>query len=47
MKILEEFEFMKPEVKFISATPDAEKHMAYCAEFQIQIIKTLTLLQDF
>lgn len=29
--ILTEFEFMKPEVKFVSATPDAEKHMAYCA----------------
>jgi thymidylate synthase (FAD) len=27
----EEFEFMKPEVKLISVTPDAEKHMAYCA----------------
>jgi thymidylate synthase (FAD) len=26
-----EFEFMKPEVKLISVTPDAEKHMAYCA----------------
>jgi thymidylate synthase (FAD) len=31
MKISDKFEFMKPEVKFISATPDAEKHMAYCA----------------
>jgi thymidylate synthase (FAD) len=29
--INEEFEFMKPEVKLISVTPDAEKHMAYCA----------------
>ena len=28
---IEEFEFMKPEVKLISVTPDAEKHMAYCA----------------
>ena len=27
----DEFEFMKPEVKLISVTPDAEKHMAYCA----------------
>ena len=27
----EEFEFMKPEVKLVSVTPDAEKHMAYCA----------------
>ena len=26
-----EFEYMKPEVKLISVTPDAEKHMAYCA----------------
>ena len=26
-----EFEFMKPELKLISVTPDAEKHMAYCA----------------
>jgi len=31
MNISDEFEYMKPEVKFISATPDAEKHMAYCA----------------
>ena len=31
MNISDEFEFMKPEVKFVSATPDAEKHMAYCA----------------
>ena len=31
MNILDEFEFMKPEVKLISVTPDAEKHMAYCA----------------
>ena len=31
MKISDEFKFMKPKVKFISATPDAEKHMAYCA----------------
>ena len=31
MEILNEFEFMKPEVKLISVTPDAEKHMAYCA----------------
>ena len=31
MDILTEFEFMKPEVKLISVTPDAEKHMAYCA----------------
>ena len=30
-KIFEEFEFMKPEVKLVSVTPDAEKHMAYCA----------------
>lgn len=29
--MFDEFEYMKPEVKFISATPDAEKHMAYCA----------------
>ncbi len=29
--MLTEFEFMKPEVKLISVTPDAEKHMAYCA----------------
>ena len=28
---IKEFQFMKPEVKFLSATPDAEKHMAYCA----------------
>jgi thymidylate synthase (FAD) len=28
---LTEFQFMKPEVKLISVTPDAEKHMAYCA----------------
>ena len=26
-----DFEFMKPEVKLVSVTPDAEKHMAYCA----------------
>jgi len=26
-----DFEFMKPEVKLISVTPDAEKHMSYCA----------------
>ena len=26
-----DFEYMKPEVKLISVTPDAEKHMAYCA----------------
>jgi thymidylate synthase (FAD) len=31
MDIQTEFEFMKPEVKLISVTPDAEKHMAYCA----------------
>ena len=31
MKISDEFKFMKPKVKFISATPNAEKHMAYCA----------------
>ena len=31
MDMLTEFEFMKPEVKLISVTPDAEKHMAYCA----------------
>ena len=31
MDIPTEFEFMKPEVKLISVTPDAEKHMAYCA----------------
>ena len=31
MNISDEFEYMKPEVKFVSATPDAEKHMAYCA----------------
>jgi thymidylate synthase (FAD) len=30
-EILTEFEFMKPEVKLVSVTPDAEKHMAYCA----------------
>ncbi len=29
--MFEEFEFMKPEVKLVSVTPDAEKHMAYCA----------------
>ena len=28
---IDEFEYMKPEVKLISVTPDAEKHMAYCA----------------
>ena len=28
---IKEFKFMKPKVKFISATPNAEKHMAYCA----------------
>ena len=28
---IKEFQFMKPKVKFISATPNAEKHMAYCA----------------
>ena len=28
---INEFEFMKPEIKLISVTPDAEKHMAYCA----------------
>jgi thymidylate synthase (FAD) len=28
---IDEFEFMNPEVKLISVTPDAEKHMAYCA----------------
>jgi len=27
----DEIEFMKPEVKLISVTPDAERHMAYCA----------------
>ena len=26
-----EFKFMKPEVKLLTVTPDAEKHMAYCA----------------
>jgi thymidylate synthase (FAD) len=26
-----DFEFMKPEVKLISVTPNAERHMAYCA----------------
>jgi thymidylate synthase (FAD) len=31
MDIPTEYEFMKPEVKLISVTPDAEKHMAYCA----------------
>ena len=31
MIIPDEFEFMKSEVKLISVTPDAEKHMAYCA----------------
>ena len=31
MNNLPEFEFMKPEVKLVSVTPDAEKHMAYCA----------------
>ena len=31
MDIPTDFEFMKPEVKLISVTPDAEKHMAYCA----------------
>jgi len=31
MNMPTEFEFMKPEVKLISVTPDAEKHMAYCA----------------
>ena len=31
MDMLTEFEFMKPEVKLISVTPGAEKHMAYCA----------------
>jgi len=31
MDIPTEFEFMNPEVKLISVTPDAEKHMAYCA----------------
>jgi thymidylate synthase (FAD) len=31
MEMSTEFEYMKPEVKFVSATPDAEKHMAYCA----------------
>jgi len=31
MDIPTEFEYMKPEVKLISVTPDAEKHMAYCA----------------
>jgi len=31
MDIPTEFEFMKPEVKLVSVTPDAEKHMAYCA----------------
>jgi thymidylate synthase (FAD) len=31
MNISDKFEYMKPEVKFVSATPDAEKHMAYCA----------------
>ena len=30
-EMFEEFEFMKPEVKLVSVTPDAEKHMAYCA----------------
>ena len=31
MDIQTEYEYMKPEVKLISVTPDAEKHMAYCA----------------
>lgn len=31
MNIPSDFEFMKPEVKLVSVTPDAEKHMAYCA----------------
>ena len=30
-EMFNEFEFMKPEVKLVSVTPDAEKHMAYCA----------------
>jgi len=30
-EMFEQFEFMKPEVKLVSVTPDAEKHMAYCA----------------
>ncbi len=29
--MFDDFEFMKPEVKLVSVTPDAEKHMAYCA----------------
>jgi thymidylate synthase (FAD) len=29
--LIDEFEYMKPEVKLISVTPEAEKHMAYCA----------------
>jgi thymidylate synthase (FAD) len=31
MNIPSDFEFMKPDVKLVSVTPDAEKHMAYCA----------------
>lgn len=31
MEILNKFEFMKPNVKFISVTPNAERHIAYCA----------------
>ena len=30
-ELFDEFQFMKPEVKLVSVTPDAEKHMAYCA----------------
>lgn len=30
-EIFEEFTFMKPEVKLVSVTPGAERHMAYCA----------------
>jgi thymidylate synthase (FAD) len=30
-EMFDEFEFMQPEVKLVSVTPDAEKHMAYCA----------------
>jgi thymidylate synthase (FAD) len=40
MKMLEEFESMKPEVKFISATPDAVKHM-YRKSFKSNRMKTL------
>ena len=47
MNELTEFEFMKPEVKLISVTPDAEKHMAYCARVSNPAIKRMKSSLDY